>query len=70
MRNLMLEIDGMKCEGCASSVDAALRRVADVRRVDVSLEESRARVVGDDDLDEDALVAAVEEAGYEARPFS
>lgn len=70
MNSLMLEIDGMKCEGCATSVDAALRRVAGVRRVDVSLEESRARIVGDDEVDEDALVAAVEEAGYAARPSS
>ena len=67
MKDLTLQIDGMKCEGCASRVHAALSGVAGVRRADVSLEESEARIVGDDTLEESELVAAVEGAGYEAQ---
>jgi copper chaperone CopZ len=66
MKKLALEVTGMKCEGCARAVDAALSRVEGVRRVDVSLADGRAEVVGDDALGDDALVAAVEEAGYGA----
>lgn len=68
MRKLTLEVTGMKCEGCAGAVDAALGRVEGVRRVDVSLEDGRADVVGDDALAADDLVAAVEAAGYDAAP--
>ncbi|MGI9037703.1 MAG: heavy-metal-associated domain-containing protein [Gemmatimonadota bacterium] len=70
MKNLTLEIEGMKCEGCASRVRAALHPVPGVRRVDVSLEEARARVIGDNELDLDALMASVENAGYRARIVS
>lgn len=30
MKKLSLDVDGMKCEGCASAVDAALGRVGGV----------------------------------------
>lgn len=67
MKKLSLHVDGMKCDGCANSVDAALSRVDGVRRADVSLDEERADLVLDDDVEKEALVRAVEEAGYRAR---
>lgn len=67
MRNLTLQIDGMKCNGCASAVRETLEDVPGVERVAVSLEDGRARVVGADDLEEAALVRAVDGAGYGAR---
>ena len=66
MKKLELEVTGMKCEGCARAVDAAPGGVDGVRRVDVSLDDGRAEVVGDEALDAEALVAAVEEAGHGA----
>ena len=42
----------------------ALRDVAGVRDVEVSLEEERATVVGEGDVPDAALVGAVEAAGY------
>lgn len=67
MKSLTLHIDGMKCEGCASGVRAALTQVAGVRRANVALDDAQAHVVGEESLNESDLVAAVEEAGYEAR---
>lgn len=67
MKSLILKIDGMKCDGCASRVGAALSDVAGVRRAKVSLDDSQAQVVGEESLKESDLVSAVEEAGYEAR---
>lgn len=67
MKRLALEVTGMKCEGCANAVGAALSRVDGVRRSDVSLEEKRADLVLDDEVEEDVLVRAVEEAGYGAQ---
>ena len=66
MKKLTLDVTGMKCEGCANAVDAALGRVEGVRRVEVSLEEGRAEIVADDDLVPDELVTATEQAGYGA----
>lgn len=64
MRNVKLEIEGMKCEGCATTVREALAGVDGVRETDVDLAEGRARVAGDERLQDAALVRAVEEAGY------
>lgn len=68
MKKLTLEVTGMKCEGCANAVDAALERMEGVRRVEVTLDDGRAELVADDGLAADDLVAAVEEAGYGASP--
>lgn len=70
MKKLTLEVTGMRCEGCANAVDAALGRVDGVRRVDVSLDDGRAEVVGDEELAAADLVAAVAEAGYDASPLA
>ena len=64
MKNLTLEIEGMKCGGCVSTVREALAAVDGVQETDVDLAEGRARIVGDDGLEEAALVRAVEGAGY------
>jgi len=59
-----LTIEGMSCMHCVNRVKDALEAVAGVSRVDVSLEEKKATVEGER-LKEDALKAAVEDAGYE-----
>lgn len=62
-----LQISGMNCQHCVKSVTEALSAVAGVERVvAVDLETGTARVEGD--ADAQALVRAVEEAGYQARP--
>lgn len=66
MKRLTLEVDGMKCDGCANAVRSALESADGVRRVDVSLDDGRADVVGEETLAPDDLVAAVEAAGYDA----
>lgn len=66
MTDVTLEVAGMQCDGCASSVGEALESVAGVSRVDASLDGGEARVAADDATSQDALVNAVEEAGYTA----
>lgn len=67
MKNVTIEVSGMMCEGCANSVESALKGVSGVKRADVSLEEERARLSVDDEVAEPDLVTAVEDAGYEAK---
>ena len=64
-----LKIEGMTCGGCVRSVENALRRVPAVSAVAVDLAQGSARVEGDR-LDAAALVAAVEDAGYDAHPLA
>ena len=61
----------MHCASCVSSVERALTRVPNVGEASVSLVDELARVSGlGGALDVEGLVAAVEEAGYEAEPMA
>ena len=64
-----LAIDGMTCASCVSRVEKALLRVPGVVRAEVNLAtESASVTLATRQIDEAALVAAVERAGYVARP--
>jgi copper chaperone CopZ len=60
-----LRITGMSCNNCVRHVGDALRGVAGVTGVDVSLP-ATANVTHDRPIDQAQLLAAVESAGYEA----
>ena len=61
-----LEIRGMTCASCAGHVTQALRGVAGVDDAAVNLATERATVLHEGSVDAQALIAAVERAGYEA----
>ena len=61
-----IQIGGMSCAACVSRVERALLKVPGVSSAQVNLQSERARVGGSAPMK--ALVAAVERAGYEARP--
>ena len=62
---LKLKIEGMTCGHCVMHVQQALVKVPGVRgAVEVSLEKGEALVNGEPSIE--ALVAAVDEAGYTA----
>ncbi|PYF99030.1 Copper chaperone CopZ [Georgenia satyanarayanai] len=66
-RTTVLEVEGMTCGHCVSAVTRELEDVKDVSKVSVILRNggtSEVTVVSDAVLDEDALRAAVDEAGY------
>lgn len=56
-------VEGMTCAHCVASVQEEVGEVAGVSAVDVTLETGRVEVTGEDFSDE-AVTAAVEEAGY------
>jgi copper chaperone CopZ len=66
MEVLRLDVEGMSCGACVLSVEKALQAVPGVRKVVVSLEARQAEVQGAG-LEAGRLVAAVEDAGFEAR---
>ena len=62
-----LDVEGMMCQHCVAHVKKALEGVAGVTAADVDLDEKRATVTLSADVDDAALVAAVVDAGYEAK---
>ena len=62
-RAVTLEVGGMTCSGCASSVRASLARVPGVSTVSVQLEQRRAYLLCDRAVADTSLVAAVQRAG-------
>ncbi len=61
-----LNVEGMMCEHCVAHVTKALEGVPGVSSVKVSLKGKDAVVEADPTVTDDALVAAVKDAGYEA----
>ena len=60
-------VAGMSCAHCTAAVTAEVSQVPGVRDVDVDLETKLVRVHGDG-VDGAAVVAAIDEAGYDAVP--
>jgi copper ion binding protein len=63
--NLSYSVPGMTCAHCKAAVTAEVSQVAGVAAVDVDLE-SKQVVVRGESLSDDAIRAAIDEAGYEA----
>ncbi|MCD2199748.1 heavy-metal-associated domain-containing protein [Halobacterium sp. KA-4] len=59
-----ITVEGMSCGGCESTVEDALADVEGVESASADREHDAATVEGD--ADTDALVAAIEDAGYDA----
>lgn len=63
----VINIDGMTCGGCVKSVDSALTQLDGVQSVEVDLEGNKASVTYDSSaVAVDAIVEAIEEAGFDA----
>ena len=60
-------IEGMTCGNCVRHVTQAIQDLAKVRTVEVSLEAGRAQVQWADQPAPQAVVAAVQKAGFQAR---
>lgn len=64
-QTLAYTVPAMSCEHCEAAVHEELSALAGVFSVSVSLETKRVEVTGDG-LDDGAIRAAIEAAGYEA----
>jgi copper ion binding protein len=58
-------VTGMTCAHCVASVTEEVSEVAGVTRVDVDLETGALQVTADRTIPDEAVRAAVEEAGYQ-----
>lgn len=63
-------VDGMSCGHCESAVRDEVGRLPGVERVDVSADTGRLVITSSSPIDADAVLSAVDEAGYEAVPVA
>ncbi|MEY4231681.1 MAG: hypothetical protein RLZZ362_2530 [Actinomycetota bacterium] len=62
---IAITVPGMTCGHCEAAVKGEIGKLAGVTSVDVNLD-TKAVVVEGEQLELDAIVAAVDEAGFEA----
>lgn len=60
-------INGMMCNHCASRVETALKVLKDVQNVTINLKKKYALVESEVKLNNDEIIKAIEEAGYEVK---
>ena len=60
-----LSIEGMMCQNCVKHVTRALENIPGVSQVSVSLENKNATLFASQGITDEALKAAVTDAGYD-----
>ncbi|WP_405218302.1 heavy-metal-associated domain-containing protein [Agrococcus sp. Ld7] len=63
------QVTGMSCSHCEVAIRGEVGQVAGVENIEVSAQTGRLVVTGSQPVDEAAILAAVDEAGYEAAPI-
>ena len=67
MNKLVISVDGMMCMHCAKRVEDACKSVTGVEGAKVSLDDKNVTVTSNGEIDKEAVVKAIIEAGYEAK---
>jgi copper ion binding protein len=63
----IIKIDGMTCNHCKMNVEKALKQVAGVKAVEVSLFLKQAELEADESVNQAALKQAIVNAGYQIK---
>ncbi|MEV7633004.1 heavy-metal-associated domain-containing protein [Microbacterium sp. NPDC089318] len=66
MSTTEFQVTGMTCGHCEMSVREEVEKIAGVEGIDVSAQTGRLVVTSAQPVDADAVIAAVDEAGYRA----
>ena len=67
-KDLLMQVEGMTCQGCVDAVTKAIRRLDPAAKVDVDLEHDRVHVVTTAQALE--VAQALDAAGYEAQAMT
>ena len=60
-----ISVSGMSCNGCEQNVENVLQKLDGVNRVEADHGGDTVKVVVDDDVADDDVHAAIEQAGYD-----
>jgi copper chaperone len=67
-KETILNVDGMTCSSCIRHVEAALRELGGIKKVEVRLEDGRVHIEHDPSRSTiDEMIVVLREAGYESR---
>ena len=66
MQNITLNVSGMTCKHCSGSVQQALNAVEGVTSATVNLEDQKAQVQCNDNVQVETLIKAIDDIGFEA----
>jgi copper chaperone len=64
-QTITYSVPGMSCGHCRAAITSEVSAVPGVQTIEVDLD-AKLVAIGGEDLDDAALVAAIDEAGYEA----
>lgn len=67
MTKTVFTVTGMTCGHCVQAVTSEVSKVAGVSAVEVDLEAGSVTVTSESPINHTAVIAAVEEAGYQAQ---
>jgi len=63
----IIDIEGMQCNHCKMTVEKALKTIEEIKQVDVSLEDKSAKVILNQDIEEQRLREVIEKEGFEVK---
>lgn len=66
--NKQFEVSNMKCQGCVKHVSEALDKLAGIKDYQVDLDSKKVSVATD--VDNATIIAAIKEAGYDAKAIA
>lgn len=67
MKNVTFKVEGLRCDGCARTVQSLISTEPGVRAATVSFEKGEARILYDPQAtNEDRLAAVIERPGFRA----
>ena len=64
MNEKIIKIEGMHCEHCKMSVEKALNSIPGISKVEVDLENKMAKIEATDNVENEKITDAIEEAGF------
>ncbi|MBR1883444.1 MAG: heavy-metal-associated domain-containing protein [Clostridia bacterium] len=67
MKELLLKVEGMMCEGCENRVKNALMDIEGVQNVIASHKEKNVKVILKEDISESIIKEAIEDLGYDVK---
>lgn len=65
MKKVILNVEGMMCSHCKAAVEEALKKVDGVSIATADIDAKQAEISCADEVDNSALVAAVESVGFD-----
>lgn len=60
-------VDGMHCEHCANRVGDWLKKIKDIKNVNVDIDSGKVTIFSNKQIDKSLIKSAVENAGYKLR---